>query len=71
LLTRIENEFYSKDNNLKQSDTDDENIVGQVAASWEVRSFLVACEAIIRSALMRQESRAHYRSDFPNLDDDK
>ena len=36
----------------------------------EVKSSLVVSEAIIRSALMRQESRgAHYRSDFPKLDD--
>ena len=33
---------------------------------------LVVCEAIIRSALMREESRgAHYRSDFPKVDDEK
>ncbi|WP_320410463.1 hypothetical protein [Candidatus Nitrosocosmicus oleophilus] len=31
--------------------------------------FLIVCEAIMRSALMRQESRgAHFRSDFPNAD---
>jgi succinate dehydrogenase / fumarate reductase, flavoprotein subunit len=37
-----------------------------------VKSSLIACEAVIRSALLRQESRgAHYRSDFPNLDDEK
>jgi succinate dehydrogenase/fumarate reductase flavoprotein subunit len=37
-----------------------------------VKSSLIACEAIIRSALMRQESRgAHYRSDFPKLDDER
>ena len=36
-----------------------------------MKSSLIACEAIIRSALMRQESRgAHYRSDFPKLDDE-
>jgi succinate dehydrogenase/fumarate reductase flavoprotein subunit len=40
--------------------------------AWEVKSSLVVCEAIIRGALMRQESRgAHYRSDFPKLDDEK
>jgi succinate dehydrogenase/fumarate reductase flavoprotein subunit len=40
--------------------------------TWEVKSSLVACEAIIRSALMRQESRGvYYRSDFPKLDDEK
>jgi succinate dehydrogenase/fumarate reductase flavoprotein subunit len=43
-----------------------------VILTWEVKSSLVVCEAILRSALMRQESRgAHYRSDFPNLDDEK
>ena len=37
----------------------------------EVKSALVVCEAIL-SALMREESRgAHYRSDFPNRDDEK
>ena len=50
------------------SDGNTENLV----LTWEVKSSLVVCEAIIRSALMRQESRgAHYRSDFPNLDDEK
>jgi succinate dehydrogenase/fumarate reductase flavoprotein subunit len=34
------------------------------------RSMLLVSEAIVRSALMRQESRgAHYRSDFPTRDD--
>jgi succinate dehydrogenase / fumarate reductase, flavoprotein subunit len=38
----------------------------------QVKSSLIACEAIIRSALMREESRgAHYRSDFPRLDDER
>ena len=42
-----------------------------VALTLEVKSSLVVCEAIIRCALMRQESRgAHYRSDFPNIDDE-
>jgi len=67
----LKNKFYSKDNILKESNID-ENIVAQLKTSLEVRSFLLACEAIIRSALIRQESRgAHYRSDFPNLDDEK
>ena len=31
---------------------------------------MVICEAIIRSALMRKESRgAHYRSDFPKMNE--
>jgi succinate dehydrogenase / fumarate reductase flavoprotein subunit len=38
--------------------------------TWEAKSALLVSEAIIRSALMRQESRgAHYRSDFPASDD--
>jgi succinate dehydrogenase/fumarate reductase flavoprotein subunit len=46
--------------------------IENVVLTWEVKSSLIACEAIIRSALMRQESRgAHYRSDFPNLDDEE
>ena len=44
----------------------------KIVLTLEVKSSLVVCEAIIRSALMRQESRgAHYRSDFPQLDDEK
>jgi succinate dehydrogenase/fumarate reductase flavoprotein subunit len=67
-ILELKNEFYSKDNILKEFKIDGENVV----LTWEVKSSLVVCEAIIRSALMRQESRgAHYRSDFPNLDDEK
>jgi len=43
-----------------------------LVSTWEVKSALLVSEAVIRSALMRQESRgAHYRSDFPNRDDRK
>jgi succinate dehydrogenase/fumarate reductase flavoprotein subunit len=71
-ILELKNKFYSKDNILKESSINDESIVDQLKASWEVRSFLLACEAIIRCALIRQESRgAHYRSDFPKLDDEK
>ena len=67
-ISELKREFYSKDNISNESKIDYENVV----LTWEVKSSLVVCEAIIRSALMRQESRgAHYRSDFPNLDDDK
>ena len=71
-ILELKNKFFSKDNILKEFNINDENIVAQLKASWEVRTFLLACEAIIRSALIRQESRgAHYRSDFPKLDDEK
>ncbi|MFL6393981.1 MAG: FAD-binding protein [Nitrososphaeraceae archaeon] len=70
-ILELKNGFYSKDNImevLKIDDNNSENIV----ITWQVKSSLVACEAIIRSALMRQESRgAHYRSDFPMLDDER
>ena len=67
-ILELKKEFYSKDNILKEFKIDNENVV----LTLEVKSSLVVCEAIIRSALMRQESRgAHYRSDFPKLDDEK
>jgi succinate dehydrogenase / fumarate reductase flavoprotein subunit len=70
-ILELKNKFYSKDNILKEFKIDDDN-VENVVLTWEVKSSLIACEAIIRSALMREESRgAHYRSDFPKLDDEK
>jgi succinate dehydrogenase/fumarate reductase flavoprotein subunit len=64
-ILKLKKEFYSKDNILKKFKIN-ENVV----RTWEVKSAIVVCEAIMRSALMRQESRgAHYRIDFPNLDD--
>ncbi len=71
-ILELKNKFYSEDNILRESNINDENIVDQLKATGEVRTSLLACEAIIRSALIRQESRgAHYRSDFPRLDDEK
>ncbi len=70
-ILELKNEFYSKGNTLKEFKIDDDYGENVILTS-EVKSSLVICEAIIRSALMRQESRgAHYRSDFPNLDDEK
>ncbi len=68
----LKNEFYSnKDNtNINQFELHDNNNFENVVLSWQVKSSLIVCEAIIRSALMREESRgAHYRSDFPKIDD--
>jgi succinate dehydrogenase / fumarate reductase, flavoprotein subunit len=70
-ILELKNEFYSKDNISKEFKINDGN--GEdIFLTWEVKSSLVVCEAIIRSALMRQESRGgHYRSDFPKIDDEK
>jgi succinate dehydrogenase/fumarate reductase flavoprotein subunit len=73
-ILELKNEFYSnKDNiNLKEFKIDDSNNSENIVLTWQVKSSLIACEAIIRSAIMRQESRgAHYRSDFPKLDDER
>jgi succinate dehydrogenase/fumarate reductase flavoprotein subunit len=70
-ILELKNEFYSKDNIIETSKIDDNNSEN-IVITLQVKSSLVACEAIIRSALMRQESRgAHYRSDFPKLDDER
>jgi succinate dehydrogenase / fumarate reductase, flavoprotein subunit len=70
-ILELKNEFYSKDNISKEFKIDDGNSE-DIFLTWEVKSSLVVCEAIIRGAQMRQESRgAHYRSDFPKLDDEK
>jgi len=67
----LKNDFYSKDNIIEVSKINDNNSEN-IVITWQVRSSLIVCEAIIRSALMRQESRgAHYRSDYPNLDDER
>jgi succinate dehydrogenase / fumarate reductase, flavoprotein subunit len=69
-ILELKKRFYSKDNILKGFKIDDDN--GEnIVLTWQVRSSLVVCEAIIRSALMRKESRgAHYRSDFQEKDEE-
>ena len=52
-ILKLKNKFYSKDNILKEFKIDDDN-VENVVLTWEVKSSLIACEAIIRSALMRK-----------------
>jgi succinate dehydrogenase / fumarate reductase flavoprotein subunit len=66
-ISELEKTFYSK-NSVLSSFKNYENVV----STWEVKSALIVCKAVLRSALMRQESRgAHYRSDFPDRDDRK
>jgi succinate dehydrogenase flavoprotein subunit len=70
-ILELKNEFYSKDNIIKGFEIDDDN-AENIVLTWQVKSSLISCEAIIRSALMRQESRgAHYRSDFPKINDEE
>jgi len=74
-ILELKNEFYSKKQaiNLVESDSvySSDNIEN-IILTLQVKSSLVTCEAIIRSALMREESRgAHYRSDFPRLNDER
>jgi succinate dehydrogenase/fumarate reductase flavoprotein subunit len=75
-ILELKNEFYSNKHNiinLKESNiVDDNDNIENIVLTLQVKSSLIACEAIIRSALMREESRgAHYRSDFPRLDDER
>jgi len=69
-ILELKRKFYSGENILKEFNVDDDE--ENIALTMEIKSSLLVCEAIIRSALMRQESRgAHHRSDFPNIDDEK
>jgi len=71
-ILELKNEFYSNKNNITKEFKIDNNNSENIVLTWQVKSSLIACEAIIRSALMRQESRgAHYRSDFPKLNDER
>ncbi|MDF0679866.1 MAG: FAD-binding protein [Candidatus Nitrosocosmicus sp.] len=74
-VLKLKEEFYSKDNiakEFKPSDIDDDVDTENIVLTYQVKSSLIVCEAIIKSALMRQESRgAHYRSDFPKIDEEK
>jgi len=71
-ILELRNKFYSKRDsiNLKEFNNDDNNNFENIILTWQVKSSLIACEAVIRSGLLRQESRgAHFRSDFPNHDE--
>jgi succinate dehydrogenase / fumarate reductase flavoprotein subunit len=64
-ILELKKEFYSRNNIILKNFKIDQNVV----RTCEVKSALVICEAVIKSALMRQESRgAHYRADFPEAD---
>jgi succinate dehydrogenase/fumarate reductase flavoprotein subunit len=70
-LLELRNEFYSNRDSIdiKEFKIGEKNDYENIILTWQVKSSLIACEAIIRSGLLRKESRgAHYRSDFPDLD---
>jgi succinate dehydrogenase/fumarate reductase flavoprotein subunit len=70
-ILKLKDEFYSKESIIEEFKIDDDNCE-KIVLTWQVKTSLIVCEAIIRNALMRQKSRgAHYRSDFPKLDDEK
>jgi succinate dehydrogenase/fumarate reductase flavoprotein subunit len=72
-LLELNEAFYSEDNILRDFQIDDSKYnIENIILTLEVKSSFIVCEAIIRSALMRQESRgAHFRSDFPHTDNEK
>lgn len=66
-ILELKKAFYSKNRVLKSFKN-----YRDIVSTWEAKSALLVSEAVIKGALMRQESRgAHYRSDFPDTDDRK
>ena len=64
-ISELEKLFYSK-NSVQKNFKKYDNVV----STWEVKSAMIVCKAVLKSASMRQESRgAHYRSDFPDRND--
>ena len=70
-ILTLKDRFYSQIRILPKNELDNDNHIKNLIITLEVRSSLIVCEAIIRSALMRKESRgAHFRSDFPTINND-
>jgi succinate dehydrogenase/fumarate reductase flavoprotein subunit len=70
-ILALKDRFYSQIRIFQKNELNNENLIKNFIMTLEVRSSLVVCESIIRSAFMRKESRgAHFRSDFPNIDND-
>ncbi len=68
-ILELEDTYFPK-NREKANAKFSKKISKNLVATLDLKSSLLICEAIIRSALMRQESRgAHYRRDFPNRND--
>jgi len=72
-IFELKDAFYSKRHNinLEPSFADGNDKIENIVLTLQVKSSLIAYEATIRSALMREESGgAHYRPDFPRLEDE-
>ena len=70
-ILTLKDRFYSQIRILSKNELNNDNHIKNLIMTLEIRSSLVVCEAIIRSAFMRKESRgAHFRSDFPTINND-
>ncbi len=70
-ILTLKGRFYSQVRILSKNELSNDNYIKNLITTLEVRSSLAVCEAIIRSAFMRKESRgAHFRSDFPTINND-
>ena len=71
-ILTLKDKFYSQIQILQKNKLNNDSSIKDLIITLEVKSSLSACEAIIRSALMREESRgAHFRSDFPTTNNEK
>jgi succinate dehydrogenase/fumarate reductase flavoprotein subunit len=67
----LKDKFSSQIQTIHENDLNNEHSIQNLIITLEVKSSLLVCEAIIRSALMREESRgAHFRSDFPTINNE-
>jgi succinate dehydrogenase / fumarate reductase, flavoprotein subunit len=67
----LKDKFSSRIQTIYENDLNNEHNIQNLIITLEVKSSLLVCEAIIRSALMREESRgAHFRSDFPTINNE-
>lgn len=68
-ILTLKDRIHSQIRVLPKNELSNENNIKNLNITLEVRSSLVVCEAITKSAFMRKESRgAHFRSDFPTID---
>jgi succinate dehydrogenase / fumarate reductase, flavoprotein subunit len=67
----LKDRFHSQIRILHENELNNGYHTQNLVITLEVKSSLLICEAIIRSALMRKESRgAHFRSDFPTINNE-